>query len=173
MDGSGPAQLPFPVLGLPSWPGSQRTVLRQGTRSRTPDPGVVGEPVLLATTRAYFSDAASHPQLVIGQSRIRPGRDLGSTALHGSALSYLLRPRSGRPRPDRPVSMDPFQPMIGGAACAALRSQWDDVRIEQVCLDWLGDFRVEIASWGYPLTAEFFSSLQPLPDDPASGGSGN
>jgi hypothetical protein len=171
MDGSGPTSPPFPVLGLPSWPGPQRTVLRQGAGSRTPDPGVFGEPVLVATTRAYFSAAASHPLVVIGQSRIRAGRDLGATAVHGSALSYLLRPRTGRPRPDRPVRMDPFQPMIGGAACPALRTDWDDDRIEQVCLDWLGDFRIEIASWLYPLTADLFGSLQPLPEEPASGSS--
>lgn len=155
---------PFPVLGIPGWPGPQRTVLRQGSRARSPQSDLFSETTLLALTRAYYPHGSPHPALVIGQSPLHSGRDLYATAAHGSALSYLLRPRTGRPRVDSPATMEPDTVLVDGAVCPALRTDWREPRIDHLCLDWQGAYRVEIASWEYPLTTEALASLHVLPD---------
>ena len=53
---------------------------------------------------------------------------------------------------------------VDGAVCPALRTDWREPRIDHLCLDWQGTYRVEIASWEHPLTTEALASLHVLPD---------
>lgn len=152
--------LPFPVLGIPSWSGTSRTVLRQGTRARTDDGGF-GEPSVVAVTRAYHLPGGEHAAVVIGQGPAHPGRDLAAFALHGSALSLLLRRRTGRPRVDSPRSVHEEAVTVEGMPTPALRVDWGEPRIAHVCFDWRHGRRVEIAAWEHPLGSAFFASLAP------------